>query len=270
MSKISDFIDALDLDVDATYRCDCPICHGSNTFTVTNDNGNVLYNCYKNTCRIAGAHHKNIDPFTIKSLLTHGNTTLSHESYYEQELCTFTLPPYLTPYTEVDNPIDPTVLRRYNINPEDVMYDVRQDRLVFPVVSERNVIVDAVGRSLNGVQPKWLRYASSPVPYAHGHTANFAVIVEDAISAYVVGEHFGDICTGVALLGTQLTDFHKWYIQRNYSDYIVALDPDASDKALKIAKELGAKALRLRDDLKYAGKEDFDNLAEMLYGKLPN
>lgn len=266
MSKISDFIDTLDLDVDQTYRGNCPICHGKNTFTVTRDLGNILYNCYKNSCRIAGAHHKNMDAFTIKALITHGNTTIAPESYSEQELCKYNVPPYIVPYTEVERPIDPMILKRYDIDPEDVFYDIRQDRLVFLVLSEETEVVDAVGRSLNNRQPKWLRYASSPVPYTWGVSSPTVVIVEDAISAYVTGSSFKMDCTGLALLGTQLTDFHKWYIKKHWDNVIVALDPDARDKSIKIAKELGGKALNLKDDLKYRRPEDLDNLAEMLYG----
>ena len=266
MSKIQDFIDTLDLHVDATYRGDCPVCHGKNTFTVTRDLGNVLYNCYKNSCRIAGAHHKNMDAFTIKTLLTHGNTTIAPESYSEQDLCPFEAPPYLVPYEQAEYPIDPTFLDRYDIDPTDVMYDVRQDRVVFPVKTESDMLVDAVGRSMTGRQPKWLRYASSPVPYVEGGNNSVCVIVEDAISAYVVGKVFMEECCAVALLGTQLTNFHKHYIQRHFGGAIVALDPDARDKSIKIAKELGGKALNLKDDLKYRRPEDLDNLAEMLYG----
>jgi len=266
MFKISDFIDTLDLDVDQTYRGNCPICHGKNTFTVTRSLGNILYNCYKNSCRIAGSHHQNMDAFTIKALLTHGNATIAPESYSEQELCTFELPPYLVPYEQVDYPVDPMFLRRYGIKEKDVMYDIRQDRLVFPVHTESNVLVDAVGRSLNGRQPKWLRYASSPVPYVNGGSNEVAVIVEDAISAYVIGEYYMEDCSCVALLGTQLTAFHKQYITKHWRNVIVALDPDARDKSIKIARELGGKALNLKDDLKYRRPEDLDNLAEMLYG----
>ena len=262
MSKISDFIDMLDLPVDATYRCDCPVCHGRNTFTVTNDKGNVLYNCYKNSCKIAGAHHKNMDAFTIKTLLTHGNAS---QSYSEQDLCAYEAPPYLVPYAEAEYPIDPTFLDRYDIDPTDVMYDVRQDRVVFPVRTEKNVLVDAVGRSMTGRQPKWLRYASSPVPYVEGGNNSVAVLVEDAISAYVIGTMFMEDCCAVALLGTQLTNFHKEYIQSNFNNVIVALDPDARDKSIKIAKELGGRALNLRDDLKYRRADDLDNLQEMLH-----
>lgn len=264
MSKLSDFIDTLDLSVDQTYRGDCPVCHGKNTFTVSNDIGNILYNCYKAGCNVHGVKHTNMDVFTIKALLTHG---YGSESDFEQDLCTFDMPPYIVPYEQVEHPIDPMFLQRYSISPKDVHYDIRQDRLVFLVHAESGELVDAVGRSLRGQQPKWLRYASSPVPYVHGGDATNVVIVEDAISAYVVGEYFYDKCTCLALLGTQLTAYHKQYIQKYYTNVIVALDPDAQDKTIAIARELDGMALKLNDDLKYASSEDFDNLAEMLYAK---
>lgn len=264
MSKLTDFIDTLDLSVDQTYRGDCPICHGRNTFTVTRSYGNVLYNCYKNSCSLSGSVHKNMDAMTIKQLLSNGAETPS-ESDSGWDLRGYSVPPYVIPYAEVDTPIDPMFLKRYDIDPEDVHYDIRQDRLVFIVLSEELEVVDAVGRSLTGRQPKWLRYASSPVPYTWGFDSNTVVIVEDAVSAYVVGSAFRMDCTGLALLGTQLTAFHKQYIKKYWDNVIVALDPDARDKSIKIARELGGKALNLRDDLKYKRPEDLDNLAEMLY-----
>ncbi len=258
------FVDSLDLAVGETYRGDCPSCRGKNTFTASNDNGNILYNCYKNSCDISGSSRRNVDASTIKSILAGVHAP---ESYSEQDLCTYTVPPYVVPYTEVEHPIDPTFLRRYGIDPEDVHYDIRQDRLVFIVLSEGGAVVDAVGRSLTGRQPKWLRYASSPVPYTWGFDSTTVVIVEDAVSAYVVGSAFNMQCTGLALLGTQLTDFHKWYINKYFDNVIVALDPDARDKTIKIARELNGKALNLRDDLKYRETKDLDKLAEMLYAK---
>ena len=261
------FVDTLDLAVGETYRGDCPSCRGKNTFTASNDNGNILYNCYKNSCDISGSSRRNVDASTIKSILAGVHAP---ESYSEQDLCPLTLPPYVVPYETVDTPIDPTFLDRYMIDELDhIYYDVRQDRVVFPVLKNTysTVIYDAVGRALTNRQPKWLRYGPSPLPYIHGWTYKYAVVVEDAISAYVVGDHFGDVCHGVALLGTQLTEYHKWYIKNTFDNVIVALDPDARDKTIKIAKELNGKALNIKDDLKYKGTEDFFRLAEMLYAE---
>lgn len=256
---VSKLIDSLDLDEGQTYRGDCPVCSGKNTFTVSRNMYNILYNCYKNTCRLSGVENKGMEVSTIENILANG---VGHES--EQELSTLQMPPYLVPYPDVEDPVYPSFLRRYDIDPNSVFYDIRQDRLVFLVVHENGELVDAVGRSLNNRTPKWLRYASSPVPYVHGHNSDFVVVVEDAISAYVVGELYGHKCVCLALLGTNLTPFHKRYIKKYYDNVIVALDPDALTKGIDIAHELNGKVLSLMDDLKYKSPEDLQALEEML------
>jgi hypothetical protein len=270
MSKINDFINALELPVDATYRCDCPVCHGRNTFTVSNDNGNILYNCYKNSCKIAGAYHKNMDVFTIKNMISAGGRTgNSSEAYTEVLQQAFDLPPYLTTTITDYSQHVRDFCDKWGIYPDHVMYDVRQERVVFPV-KHNGVIVDAVGRALTKRQPKWLRYASSPVPYMWGD-GDVMVVVEDAISAYVLGEMFGVV--GVALLGTQLTDFHKWYFSTYYkhNKFIIALDYDAFNKTISLAKQLrvtidDVSALMIKKDFKYRNSEDLTKLQEMING----
>jgi len=158
---------------------------------------------------------------------------------------------------------------------------VKEDRLVFPVRCYGKT-VDAVGRwfglNPNYKGPKWKRYNSSGLPYVHWKPQNLTklttvVIVEDAISAAVVSEHFRD-AIGLALLGTNLTAPTKQYITHlcNTSDnrkIIVALDPDASMKTLSMSKELTGVAakvhcLYLTDDLKYRKPLDVFRLQDMI------
>jgi hypothetical protein len=273
MSKLSDYIDTLDVPVDGTYRGNCPVCHGTNTFTVSNENGNLLYNCYKAGCKVAGTRHVNMDVFTIKALLSSGMySDYASESYTEALQQTFDLPPYLTPI----KPNTQAVIdfhRKYNINLDDTFYDIRQDRVVFPVY-HGSILVDAVGRALDKRIPKWLRYGSSPVPFTYPFTpknisGHVGVIVEDVISAYVLHKMTG--AYGIALLGTQLTPFHKWYLPQYFDSIIVALDPDALDKTMSIVKELRAsipdvRGMKITDDLKYGNEEDIDKLKEMING----
>ena len=54
-TNIYDIIDELNLDVGETKRITCPSCHGYKTFTVTNNMGKILWNCYKSSCKISGA-----------------------------------------------------------------------------------------------------------------------------------------------------------------------------------------------------------------------
>jgi hypothetical protein len=167
-----------------------------------------------------------------------------------------------------NHPSAHTFLRTWNINPDDVFYDIRQDRVVFSIIHD-NCVYDAVGRSVFNRKPKWLRYASSQVPYIHGH-GDVMVIVEDAISAYTVGQMFPNV-VGVALLGTQLTDFHKWFFEKyfKYNSFIVALDHDAFNKTIKLVKDLRpfvnvVRGLKLNEDLKYLNEDDVKALKEML------
>ena len=268
MSKISDFIDTLDVSVDGTYRGNCPQCGGRNTFTVTNDSGNYLYNCYKHSCRTYGAIHRNMSVFDIKTRLSnhyHGSDQ-EFESVVDEA---FEMPPFITSNIPDESKVN-LFMNTWNIDPSDVYYDVRQDRVVFPVW-HNGLMVDAVGRSVFNRQPKWLRYASSPIPYMHGAGDTF-VVVEDAISAYTLGEMFPHV-VGVALLGTQLTDFHKWFFNKysRYNKFIVALDHDAFNKTLAIVHELRAhvtnvRGLKLAEDLKYLRNNDVNALKEMLNG----
>lgn len=264
LARVTGFVNDLDIGVGLSYRCNCPECGGKNTFTVTNNDGNVLYNCYKAGCRVAGAVHRNMDAYTIKAKLMNENTS---ESYEDALQAKFETSPYITRMKPKSADVQ-DFLVKWNINPDDVLYDIRQDRVVFPVFTRMGLQVDAVGRSVLGRQPKWLRYASSPVPYTHGK-GRTAVIVEDAISAYTVGDLVGHKATGLALLGTQLTSFHKWYMGHYFDSVIVALDPDAADKTMAITKELRSiipdtKALRLTDDLKYMDEHDIKQLEALL------
>jgi hypothetical protein len=140
------------------------------------------------------------------------------------------------------------------------LYDVKEHRVVFPVV-HNGVTVDATGRSLGKRIPKWKRYGKSYLPYVSG-CGKTAVVVEDCVSAAVVGDSDG--CVGVAVLGTSLSTGHKEYLSQ-FSTAIIALDPDALPKTLQFAKELRGyvdtvKVLRLTDDLKYQEPSDMANL----------
>ncbi len=93
------------------------------------------------------------------------------------------------------------------------------------------------------------------------------MLVEDCFSA-CVAQQYG--VTGVAILGTSLTETHKQFLSNRMSRVIVALDPDALQRNLQIAKELRSyiievKVLRLTDDLKYRKTIDINKLQELVW-----
>jgi len=152
-----------------------------------------------------------------------------------------------------------------------LMYDVKEDRVVFPN-RHNGIMVDASGRTLGKRLPKWKRYGNSSLPYTFGY-GKTAVVVEDCVSAAIVGATSRDGCSdsdgfvGVAVLGTSLSEGHRQYLSQ-FSTAIIALDPDALPKTLQIAKELRGyvhtvKVLRLDDDLKYRNPTDFENLQHL-------
>ena len=241
--NINTYIKDLDIGIGESKRLNCPVCNSYKTFTVTNNMGQMLWNCYKLSCQLSGSKRM---PLSANDIKMH---TLNIEKNSEP----FVMPEYVVPYDRESF---------YNIPNDKLMYDVKEHRVVFPIIHDGRV-VDASGRSLGKRIPKWKRYGKSDLPFVSGH-GRVAVVVEDCVSASVVGS---EVYVGVAVLGTSLTESHKQYLSR-FSTAIIALDPDALPKILSFAKELRAyvkdvRVLRLQDDLKYRKEDDINNLIQL-------
>ena len=232
MNNIYNIISDIDVPNGQTKRMDCPNCGGYKTFTITNNLGSLVWNCYKASCNVSGGNRVHLTVDDIR-----GN--IGNVADFADE--TFDMPQYIVPHRNKR-----TVLAfcyRYQLDPDElgVLYDVKDDRVVFPVVHD--------GKT-----------GKSGLPYTHG-CGKVAVVVEDCVSAAVVG---GESFVGVAILGTSLQESHKGYLAQ-FSTAVIALDPDALPKTLQMAKELrghvnDVRVLRLKDDLKYRNPTDMENL----------
>ena len=252
--NINMYINDLDLSIGESKRLNCPSCNGYKTFTVTNNMGQMLWNCYKSSCQLSGSKRVSLSVSDIKK----------HRQNIERDNEPFVMPEYIVPYDKESY---------YDIPNDKLMYDVKEHRVVFPIIHEGRV-VDANGRSLGKRIPKWKRYGKSDLPFVSGH-GKVAVVVEDCVSASVLDS---EVYVGVAVLGTSLSESHKKYLSR-FSTAIIALDPDALPKTMAFAKELRAyvndvKVLRLEDDLKYKKRNDIENLINLTpkenqYGTIP-
>ena len=246
-------IHASDFDVanGETKRMNCPECGGVKTFTVTNNMGDLVWNCYKVSCTVSGSTRVGMSIDDIKARFKKIDTVDDIE---------FELPEYVVQRSGglyMNRWCD-----RWGLNADKLglMYDVKEDRVVFPVVHDGK-IVDATGRSLGKRIPKWKRYGNSGLPYVHG-CGKVAVVVEDCVSAAVVGDWSSYV--GVALLGTSLQDSHRSYLSQ-FSTALIALDPDALTKSLQMAKELrgyvsDVRPVKLEDDIKYCNPTDMEKL----------
>ena len=251
--NINNIINDLSLVSGETRRMTCPSCNTKNTFTVTNDMGSIVWNCYRASCSTSGGTRQSLTADDIRKSLGF----VAEETH----VATFVKPDwFVRDYKKIASFCDQWQLDAQGLG---LLYDVREHRVVFPVVHAGNM-VDATGRSLGKRIPKWKRYGKSHLPYVSGH-GKTAVVVEDCISAAVVGDR--GVYVGVAVLGTSLSTGHKDYLSQ-FSTAIVALDPDALPKTIKFAKELrtyvpNVKVLRLTDDLKYRQPTDMANLSTL-------
>ncbi len=250
MNNIYNTINDLDIPNGSTKRMNCPNCNGHKTFTVTNNMGSLVWNCYKVSCGIKGGTRVHLSVDEIRK---------GFSGAEQFAASTFEMPSYVVHHK------DNVYMNRWcdtwglDIDKLGLMYDVKESRVVFPVVHD-GVVVDATGRSLGNRLPKWKRYGKSGLPYTYG-CGKVAVVVEDCVSAAVVG--YGSF-VGVALLGTSLQESHKGYLAQ-FSTAVIALDPDALPKTLQMAKELrgyvdDVRVLRLKDDFKYRNPTDMENL----------
>jgi len=261
-SNIKNYIEGLDIKEGIQYRSTCPWCGGKNTFTATREDGTVVYNCYKLGCRIKGAVSTGMTAEEIRNRLRPKDTAPEPE----QELLVW--PEHVvTPSAE--HVLHKKFVQRWGLDHEDLMYDVKDRRTVFPI-HHKGRLIDAVGRALDGAVPKWYRYSGVASVYKRtvGNANGVVLLVEDVISAVTAAKLVPGL-TGLAILGTSLNVTAMKHLDGCYK-VIVALDPDAAHKTLQYKREieswtgLDTRALRLDDDLKYKVESDIMKLKEML------
>ena len=147
MNNIYNTISDIDIPNGTTKRMNCPKCNGYKTFTVTNNMGSLVWNCYKVSCTVGGSTRVHLSVEDIKAGFK--GTDTNNE-------VAFVLPQYVLPRRDMlymNRWCDRWQLDQDELN---LMYDVKEDRVVFPVMHE-NTMVDATGRTLSKRIPKWKR-----------------------------------------------------------------------------------------------------------------
>ena len=67
--NIHDIISDLSLVNGETKRMTCPVCNTKNTFTVTNNMGSIMWNCYKASCTVSGGTRTTLSADDIRKSL---------------------------------------------------------------------------------------------------------------------------------------------------------------------------------------------------------
>ena len=265
MVSIKSFIQDINILEGESLRKDCPFCNGKNTFSISCNDGTILYQCFRLMCTVKGNIYEGMSAQEIKNRLTKLKENSDSSSW--EDTChvniPMAIPEYIVPISKDKKLIN--FIKNWGLEDVELLYDVKDRRAVFPIRKD-GTIIDAVGRSLVGGIPKWLRYTGAANVYiaCQGTPNGVAVIVEDVISANTICSVCQNV-TGIAILGTSLSVKHYEYIQE-YTKIIVALDPDASHKNLQYRREIvswtgiDTIAMRLQDDIKYRELEDMTKL----------
>ena len=216
LDKIRD----LNIGSGQSYRGDCVFCLNRNTLSVRHENGRLVWNCFHANCTAKG--------MTDSELRAEDLEKFSKE---------FDIPKHFV--TIFGNNKAREYVESFGITDTEarLMYDVKQNRLVF-LVEEDGKVVGAVGRMLHpysNTAPKWYKYGTPPVPFIVGTNKYIGFIVEDSISACKVAlAGF----TGIALMGTSIpNNFVSPIVDRVDSAYI-CLDRDATEKSFKLRDSL--------------------------------
>ena len=232
-----------ELNVQGKLRTDCPFCMNRKTFEVTNQDGVLLWNCFHASCDAKGGSGDKYSKEDIESFMLQDKKLHNHKFIMPKTFVNFAVHPKARAY-----------LHTYGIGNTSarVMYDVKQERVVF-LVENNGEVVSATGRAYGNFQPKWFKYSKSDVPFITGNNTEIAIIVEDCVSACVVEVKCG--FTGIALMGTSLQESFIEHITNSASNVVICLDRDATDKCFDIKKKLESKVncyiWMLDEDLKH-------------------
>ena len=250
---LQSYVEELTLQPLGSLRLDCPVCQKKNTFSVRDTGYERMFNCFYANCDTKGRTGKRLTTNNAKSVLQQPKPTLQTKPDVP-----FELPDTFVPLTRNQRAVDLVrtnhAHQAYLANAVDVMYDIRQDRVVF-LVKDGKSVVDAVGRSLTNRKPKWYRYGKSNKPFICGQGVT-CFVVEDCFSCCSL---FSFSVTGLAILGTNLLPSHI-DVLKQYKKVVVALDKDATLKAVELSRMISqyvkCSVAFLPDDLKNLKDEE--------------
>ena len=230
MNWIKNYVGNLHIVHNGRYRGDCPLCGRVNTFSVTDTGFERLWYCFHADCHAKGSTGVQLTKENSKVAFKEKITSIETSDEFEipNTFVSLSRSKQAEEYVKKVGSYE-----AYLSGLTDIRYDLQQDRVVYLVKSISNGrVVDATGRALTNRKPKWRRYGGNKSPFICGTTDN-VFVVEDCPSACSVSE----LTTGLALMGTTLLDEHIDVI-KNYKKVYIALDKDATGKAVLLMKKL--------------------------------
>ena len=255
---LNSYVEELTLQPFGSLRLDCPVCQKKNTFSVRDTGYERMYNCFYANCDTKGRTGKRLTTSNATSVLQPTKPT----SKPKPKDVPFEIPDTFVPLTRNQKALDyvrsVNSYRAYLDNVVDIMYDIRQDRVVF-LVKEDKKIVDAVGKSLTNRKPKWYRYGKSNSGFIIHNSYNIIFVVEDCPSSASVSL----FSSSMAILGTNLLQSHI-DVLKQYKKVVVALAKDATLKAVELSRKISqfvnCSVAFLPEDLKNLKDEERERI----------
>lgn len=265
MQDLQTYLELLNLQEGQSHRSNCPVCGRRNTFGVRKINGDIVYNCFSNSCGIKGVKTGRRSVASFKNTIGKTQGKVEHGYVLPQHFIRGLSTPEAYDWVVKHN-----AYAAYEKDMYEIYTDIREDRIVIPIYSSSKLLVNAGGRAWSKfTYPKFRIYnRDAPVyPFVVGNSSEVYIVEDFASAAAVAG--FG--ATGVALLGTnpKYELLIQTLKQLNPTNIKVALDKDATNKAIKLTKFLQfifrcATLHPIQKDIKDMTQQE---LVEMFNGK---
>lgn len=241
------------------YRGQCPSCGHKNTFIVNANNGSLFWYCFHASCNLKGKTNYEVSVDELRAVSSDTPHSISYGC--GQGLLQYTPPEFFI--SPLQNSSCYQFLYRSNLidfysrNVDLIRYDPKQHRCVF-ILKDKEGIRGAVGRNLGVLgNSKWYVYARySGCPFLLQRSsldfnkANTVLLVEDCVSACTASS----VVNCASLCSTNCPPDTIAYLVQ-YDRLVIALDDDATGKAIKLQKQLSPYRptfiIPLRKDIKF-------------------
>lgn len=228
--------EALDLEIGDTKRILCPFCQATHekSLSISRLPEGLFYRCFRVSCKEGGFIPS--PTFSSKSYISFKKKFVPKEFKWD----TIKLPPQLE-----DMLYEKYTITKDEIRINGIKYAPEIDSLVMPIFNkmgyECGVATKVVNRDTS--RPKVVNYFFNDYSRLHypqqgsrGRKQEEAiVIVEDILSSIRVNRY----ATAVSLLGTHMTPMQAKELAGINKNIIIALDPDATDKAIGMKRSYG-------------------------------
>ena len=253
-------IDLDDIRSGESKRGNCPKCHRHNTFTLSREGNTIKWNCYSASCNYRGVKHNS--SMSLEDIrFNHQQQRNKTEGIQNGRVNSLNRLAYSNICSDF---LDAYCINNIGI---PVLYDPLERRVAF-MIQKDGENVDAIGRALDvWRKPKWKRYSDVDsaiiVPFDAPPKPNL-IIVEDIVSAWKAVTYLKDT-DAMPLLGTSLSTNNLNKIWDTYTSVTIALDKDATDKALSMSRRVfvgvdKCKVVALELDIKDMTIEEIQNV----------